>query len=97
MITIVAFYSKALDDFYYWESNDKKIFKRIKELIKDISRSPFEGTVSCKKNKRCYISAKGSKTFIGDKQVYINHNTESKYFFMVFMEVDANFLAVSNA
>lgn len=26
MITIVAFYSKALDDFYYWESNDKMIF-----------------------------------------------------------------------
>lgn len=26
MITIAAFYSKALDDFHYWESNDKKIF-----------------------------------------------------------------------
>lgn len=43
MITIVAFYAKALDDFYEWESTDKKIFKRIKELIKDITRNPFEG------------------------------------------------------
>lgn len=43
MITIVAFYSKALDDFYEWESSDKKIFKKIKELIKDITRTPFEG------------------------------------------------------
>lgn len=43
MITIVAFYSKALDDFYEWESTDKKIFKKIKELIKDITRTPFEG------------------------------------------------------
>lgn len=43
MITIVAFYTKALDDFYEWESTDKKIFKRIKELIKDITRNPFEG------------------------------------------------------
>lgn len=43
MITIVAFYAKALDDFYEWESTDKKIFKRIKELIKDITRNSFEG------------------------------------------------------
>lgn len=43
MITIVAFYIKALDDFYEWESTDKKVFKRIKELIKDITRNPFEG------------------------------------------------------
>ena len=43
MITIVAFYSKALDDLYEWESTDKKIFKKIKELIKDITRTPFEG------------------------------------------------------
>lgn len=43
MITIVAFYAKALDDFYEWESTDKKIFKRIKELIKDITRNHFEG------------------------------------------------------
>lgn len=39
MITIVAFYAKALDDFYEWESTDKKIFKR----IKDITRNSFEG------------------------------------------------------
>ncbi len=43
MITIIAFYAKALDDFYEWETTDKKIFKRIKELIKDITRNPFEG------------------------------------------------------
>lgn len=43
MITIVAVYAKALDDFYEWESTDKKIFKRIKELIKDITRNLFEG------------------------------------------------------
>lgn len=43
MITIVAFYAKALDDFYEWELTDKKIFKRIKELIKDITRNLFEG------------------------------------------------------
>lgn len=40
---IVGFTENALDDFYYWESTDKKIFKKIKELIKDIARNPFEG------------------------------------------------------
>lgn len=40
---IVGFTENALKDFYEWESTDKKIFKRIKELIKDINRSPFDG------------------------------------------------------
>ena len=43
MITIVAFYAKALDDFYEWESTDKKVFRKIKDLIKEITRTPFEG------------------------------------------------------
>ena len=43
MITIVAFYTKALDDFYEWKSTDKKVFRKIKDLIKEITRTPFEG------------------------------------------------------
>lgn len=43
MITIIAFYKTAYEDYNVWEATDKKIFKRIKELIKDISRNPFEG------------------------------------------------------
>lgn len=43
MITIIAFYKTAYEDYNVWEETDKKIFKRIKELIKDISRNPFEG------------------------------------------------------
>jgi len=31
------------DDYLYWQKNDKKIQKRINELIKDIKREPFEG------------------------------------------------------
>jgi toxin YoeB len=31
------------DDYLYWQQTDKKIMKRINELIKDISRHPFEG------------------------------------------------------
>ena len=37
------FATKAWDDYLYWQSNDKKILKRINVLIKDISRDPFKG------------------------------------------------------
>lgn len=43
MITIVAFYKAAYEDYNHWEETDKKVFRRIKDLIKDISRNPFEG------------------------------------------------------
>lgn len=33
----------AWEDYLYWQSHDKKILKRINQLIKDISRNPFEG------------------------------------------------------
>jgi len=40
---IKAFSETAWEDYLYWQSNDKKILKRINLLIKDISRSPYEG------------------------------------------------------
>ena len=43
MITIIAFYKTAYEDYNDWEAADKKIFRRIKDLIKDISRNPFAG------------------------------------------------------
>ncbi len=33
----------AWDDYIYWQSQDKKILRRINNLIKDIRRNPFEG------------------------------------------------------
>ncbi|EPF32097.1 txe/YoeB family addiction module toxin [Treponema maltophilum ATCC 51939] len=33
----------AWDDYIYWQTQDKKTLKRINQLIKDISRNPFEG------------------------------------------------------
>ena len=33
----------AWDSYLYWQTNDKKICKRINELIKDIKRNSFEG------------------------------------------------------
>ncbi len=34
---------RAWDDYLYWQTQDKKTFKRINALIKDINRTPFEG------------------------------------------------------
>ena len=33
----------AWDDYLFWQTQDRKILKRINQLLKDISRSPFEG------------------------------------------------------
>lgn len=33
----------AWEDYLYWQTQDKKILKRINQLVKEISRNPFEG------------------------------------------------------
>ncbi len=40
---IVSFAEQAWEDYLYWQANDKKALRRINELIKEISRTPFEG------------------------------------------------------
>ena len=39
----IIFSSKAWEDYGHWQQADKKILKRINDLIKAISREPFEG------------------------------------------------------
>ena len=39
----IVFAETAWEDYLYWQQIDKKILKRINILIKDISRSPFDG------------------------------------------------------
>lgn len=33
----------AWNEYLYWQTQDKKILKRINQLLKDIRRNPFEG------------------------------------------------------
>ncbi len=35
--------SSAWDDYQYWQQTDKKMLKRVNELIKQCVRTPFEG------------------------------------------------------
>ena len=39
----IMFLDDAWQDYLYWQKIDKKILKRINQLIKDIQRSPFTG------------------------------------------------------
>ena len=39
----ITFLDDAWQDYLYWQKTDKKILKRINQLIKDIQRTPFEG------------------------------------------------------
>lgn len=40
----IQFSSRGWEDYVYWQQFDKKILKRINELLKEISRNPYEGT-----------------------------------------------------
>lgn len=33
----------AWNDYTYWQTQDKRTLKRINQLVKDMSRNPFEG------------------------------------------------------
>jgi toxin YoeB len=40
----IVFSSQAWDDYLHWQRTDRKILKRINDLIKEITRTPYEGT-----------------------------------------------------
>jgi len=37
------FVEESWDDYLYWQETDKKMARRINELLKHISRNPFSG------------------------------------------------------
>ena len=39
----ITFSKNSWEDYISWQSEDKKILKRINELIKEIQRTPYEG------------------------------------------------------
>ena len=40
----ITFSENAWDDYLYWQKVDKIIVKKINKLIKEIQRTPFEGS-----------------------------------------------------
>jgi toxin YoeB len=39
----LIFSEQAWEDYLYWQKTDRKLLERINALVKDVSRSPFEG------------------------------------------------------
>ena len=39
----LVFVDESWEDYLYWQKNDKKILKKVNDLIKDIIRTPFTG------------------------------------------------------
>ena len=39
----ILFAENAWEDYVYWQNTDKKMVKRINQLIKEIQRDPFKG------------------------------------------------------
>ncbi len=39
---IVAFADRGWEDYLYWQKTDKKLLKRVNQLIEDIKRNPFD-------------------------------------------------------
>jgi len=39
----ITFSKNAWEDYISWQREDKKVLKKINDLIKDIQRHPFEG------------------------------------------------------
>jgi len=40
----IIFSSQGWEDYLYWQTTDRKLLKRVNELIKEITRTPFQGT-----------------------------------------------------
>ena len=38
-----TFVDESWEDYLYWQKTDKKILKKINELLKEIKRNPFDG------------------------------------------------------
>ena len=42
-MTRISFHAQGWEDYEYWQSQDKKILKKINNIIRDIRRDPFNG------------------------------------------------------
>ena len=40
----IIFSSQAWEDYLHWQKADRKLLKRINDLIKEVTRTPFQGT-----------------------------------------------------
>ena len=39
----IQFSSRGFEDYVYWQNFDKRVLKKVNDLLRDISRNPYEG------------------------------------------------------
>lgn len=39
----IQFSSRGFEDYVYWQTFNKRILKKVNDLLRDISRNPYEG------------------------------------------------------
>jgi toxin YoeB len=64
----------AWEDYLYWQATDKKIVKRINEIIKVIKRHPFEGVGSPEPLKHSWTGYWSRRINLEHRIVYKQYN-----------------------
>lgn len=75
----VSFMDRAWEDYEYWQTQDKKIIKRINKLIKDARRNPEDGGIGKAEKLKAPLTGWLSKRIDGDgnRMVYRYVNDDS--------------------
>ena len=70
LIMIKSWTDEAWEEFEYWAKNDKKVFKRILELIKDINRNGYTGIGKPEALKYDFSGYRSRRIDAGNRIVY---------------------------
>jgi toxin YoeB len=66
----LIFSPQAWEDYLYWQSTDKKMLRRIHELLKEVARTPFEGTGKPEALKHAYTGFWSRRIDLEHRMVY---------------------------
>lgn len=72
----ISWTSLAWEEYVYWQGNDKKILKRINQLIKDIQRTPLAG-IGKPEPLRFGLREKWSRRIDTQHRLVYQHNTSN--------------------
>jgi toxin YoeB len=81
-INKIAFSGEAFDDYNQWAIDDKKVFKRIVSLIKEIRRTPYEG-IGKPEPLKYSLSGKWSRRITDEHRIVYSVEKEILYIYSV--------------
>ena len=72
----IVFSTNAWDDYLFWQSQDKKVLKRINDLIKAIQRDAFQGIGDPEPLRHNWAGYWSRRINLEHRLVYIVHDRE---------------------